>query len=62
MWITKAHFEDAVPTSVTVWFKRRSHFRLFLVTIFIADSHVFTIPTTWHFTGAWLPEGHASRD
>src|SRR5471032_1535018 len=39
-----------------------SHFRLFLVTTFIADSRMFTIPTTWHFTGAWLPEGCISRE
>ena len=27
-WVTKAYFKDAVPTPVTVWFKRNSHLRL----------------------------------
>jgi hypothetical protein len=62
VWVTKAQFEDAVPTSITFWFKRKSHFRLSEMTTFIADSHEFTLPIIWHFTGVWLPEGYASRD
>ena len=27
-----------------------------------ADSNVFTIPTIWHSSRLWLPEGYASRD
>jgi hypothetical protein len=32
------------PTSNTFWFKRLSHFRLFTITIFTADSDIFTLP------------------
>jgi hypothetical protein len=37
VWVTKAQCEDAVPTSITFWFKRKSHFRLSELTTFIAD-------------------------
>ena len=49
--------EDVAPTSITFWFKRISHFRLLSITIFNADLHMFTIPTVWHLSGLWLPEG-----
>ena len=62
VWVTKAHGRRAVPTSITVWLKRTSHFRSFQLTIFIADSNVFTIPTIWPSSGVWLPEGYVSRD
>ena len=29
VWVTKAHYTDALPAPSTVWFKRNSHFRLF---------------------------------
>ena len=45
VWVTKAHLTRVLPTSVTVLVKRNSHFRLFNLTTFSADSHVFTIPT-----------------
>src|ERR1700674_5903453 len=32
------------------------------MTIFIADSHSFTIPTSSHSPGLWLPGGYASHD
>ena len=38
-------FFNQTPASVTVLVKRNNHFRLFVLTIFIADSHVFTLPT-----------------
>jgi len=41
----KAQKTNAIPTSLPFWFKRKSHFRLLLITIFISDSHVFSIPT-----------------
>lgn len=42
VWVTRTQWQSAAPTSVTFWFKRDSHFRLFRVTIFIADSNIFT--------------------
>jgi|SRR5471030_371667 len=33
------------PISSTFWFKRKSHFRLLIFTIFSADSINFTMPT-----------------
>src|SRR5471030_1046131 len=45
IWVTRTYLPDAAPTSVTVWFKRESHFRLSCVTTFIADLHVFAIST-----------------
>ena len=39
--IWKALFPPPLP----FWLKRNSHLRLFRITIFIADSNVFTIPT-----------------
>jgi hypothetical protein len=54
-WKRQSHFHYLLV-------KRKSHFRLFPVTTFIADSHVFAISTIWHSSGLWLPEGYASRD
>lgn len=45
LWVTRAQQTDAPPTSIAIWLKRRSHFRLLTVTIFNADSTSFTIPT-----------------
>jgi len=56
------NYQTLFPPPVPFWFKRSSHFRLFYMTIFIADSNVFTLPTIWHSSGVWLPEGYASRD
>src|SRR5229473_4084385 len=33
------------PPPLPFWLKRNSHFRLFRITTFIADSHVFAMPT-----------------
>ena len=43
--VTRAYYQAALPISITFWFKRVSHLRLLMITVFIADSHVFTIPT-----------------
>ena len=62
LWVTRAQSESADPTSITLWFKRASHFRLFLVTTFNADSHMFALPTISHYSDLWLSEGYASHD
>ena len=43
--ITRAEQIAALPISITFWFKRVSHFRLLNMTVFTADSHMFTLPT-----------------
>jgi hypothetical protein len=50
MWVTTAQSENASPASITFWFKRISHFRLFLLTTFNADSHMFAMPTISHYS------------
>ncbi|MGB0848727.1 MAG: hypothetical protein ACPGSM_18485 [Thiolinea sp.] len=48
---------NQTPASVTVLVKRINHFRLFALTIFTTDSHVFTIPTIWHLPDHGYQEG-----
>ncbi len=55
-------YADGTTEEQTFWFKRDSHFRLFDLTVFIADSVCFAIPAISHLSGLWLPEGHASHD
>src|SRR5208283_130725 len=45
LWVTRAYLRTALPISITFWFKRVSHLRLLVLTVFTADSHLFTIPT-----------------
>ncbi len=46
MWSTMPHVRDDIPTSSAFWLKLNSLFSFFYITIFIADSLWFTIPTT----------------
>jgi hypothetical protein len=57
MWVTTAHSEHASPASITFWFKRKSHFRLFLVTTFNAGSHMFAMPTISHYSDYGCQKG-----
>ena len=43
--ITRAECRTALPISITFWFKRVSHLRLLNMTVFTADSRMFTLPT-----------------
>jgi hypothetical protein len=42
--VTKTQPINVLPAFITVLVKRESHFRLSFMTVFIADSDVFTIP------------------
>ncbi len=44
--VTRAQKLRTLPTSSTFWFKRLNPLRLFEMTIFNADSDIFTIPAT----------------
>jgi hypothetical protein len=46
LWSTMPHVRDGIPPSDAFWPKPVNLFGLFAVTTFIADLHVFTIPTT----------------
>lgn len=48
---------NQTPASITFLVKRINHFRLFALTIFTTDSHVFTLPTIWHLPDYGCQEG-----
>ena len=59
MWITR-HLSRRDASRIRyllVQARYCSHFRLLHITVFIADSSSFTIPTSWHSPGLWLPGG-----